>query len=280
VRDKVWFTHNDSGDEPRFFAVDDRGCTLAAYNLLGADDGTFASAHDVEDIARGPLDGHSTIWLADIGDNNYGRTNIAVYAIDEPNSNSSANRANDTCRDPASQDVSATRYALAYETGPQDAETLLADPVTGQLFVVTKTPLGHSSVYAAPSVLDPDAVNTLTLVGAIAFPPTTTFTADPTMIPGDSSTQAVIDVTGRLWATGGDIAADRSRVVVRTYTDAFEWSVPVGASIAEVLTATLPLQIPLKYDRQGEAIAYAKDGSALVTTSEYEHSTAHIYART
>jgi hypothetical protein len=283
VRDGVFFTHNDSGDLARFFAVDDRGCTLASYEVDGIDDEAFKATHDVEDIARGPYDGSSSVWLADIGDNYHQRPQIAVMRIDEPNSNASAVRASDGCPSPDTVAVTATTYVLQYPDTAHDAETLLADPETGQLFIVTKAPILESMVYAAPVPLDPNGVNTLELVGAIAFPPSTTYDRDPATEVARLATgseQIAFDTIGRLWAVGGDIAPARDRVVVRTQTDAFEWIVPEGASIGEVLTTTRPLQVPLVYDRQGEAIGYTRDGTSLVTTSEFEHAVAHLYAGT
>src|SRR3954453_11347473 len=60
--DHLVFTHNDSGDTPRFFGVDFRGCTLARFNVSGA------TATDWEDMARsrGPSR-EPTLWLGDIG---------------------------------------------------------------------------------------------------------------------------------------------------------------------------------------------------------------------
>ena len=63
-RSDLLFTHNDSGDVARFFAVDRTGRTRATYRLRGV------QARDWEDIARGP---GGTLWLGDIGDNSASR---------------------------------------------------------------------------------------------------------------------------------------------------------------------------------------------------------------
>ena len=59
----VW-THNDSGDAPRVFALDAHTCaTIATYTIPGA------TAVDWEDMARGPDEtGRSSLWFGDIGD--------------------------------------------------------------------------------------------------------------------------------------------------------------------------------------------------------------------
>src|SRR5687768_666059 len=48
VSDGWFFTHNDSGDEARFFVVDRRCRTLATHTMPGVD------SNDWEDMARGP----------------------------------------------------------------------------------------------------------------------------------------------------------------------------------------------------------------------------------
>ena len=61
--DEVFFTHNDSGDEPRVFAVGRNGETLTTLTVPGA------ANLDWEDIARGPDDhGTSCLYIGDIGD--------------------------------------------------------------------------------------------------------------------------------------------------------------------------------------------------------------------
>ena len=46
TRDGVFYTHNDSGDGARFFAIDRTGALLATYTLEGVD------ANDIEDEVR------------------------------------------------------------------------------------------------------------------------------------------------------------------------------------------------------------------------------------
>jgi hypothetical protein len=278
VRDGVFFTHNDSGDVASFFAVDDQGCTLARYALTGlaTPEAEFKASHDVEDIARGPLGGVSTLWLADIGDNLHQRSEIAVYAVAEPKSDASTHRESGGCPTPAEEVVPATTYRLQYPDVAHDAETLLADPATGQLFIVTKAPTGESQVYAAPETLDASAVNILSFVTEIVFPPSTTYDREPEEIVAGGAEQLGFDATGRLWAVGGDIAPVGDRVVIRTYTDAFEWTIGLDHDLRTALAGT-PTRVALKYERQGEAIAYTRDGGSLVTTCEDVGCTAHRY---
>src|SRR4051794_17862577 len=143
----VWFTHNDSGDAARFFAVGADGRTLATYRVAGA------TAVDWEDMAAAPAaDGTPTLWLADIGDNDAARPSITVYAVPEPRVRRGEDRTLPT-----------TAYRLRYPDGPHDAETLLVDPVRHRAYVVTKTLAGRSAAYAAPARLSATGTGALRL---------------------------------------------------------------------------------------------------------------------
>lgn len=114
--DRRLFTHNNSGDDARFFALDDRCRTTATYALKGVD------ANDWEDMTRGPdEDGDPALWFGDIGDNAMVREAVAVYGVAEPRPGRAGGE---------TQEVASTAYRMRYEDGAHDAETLLADPRT------------------------------------------------------------------------------------------------------------------------------------------------------
>lgn len=72
----VYWVHNDSGDEARFFAIDRMGKSIgraSGFELPGA------SNLDWEDVA---VDG-DTIYLADTGNNLNFRKSLTVYAVKE-----------------------------------------------------------------------------------------------------------------------------------------------------------------------------------------------------
>lgn len=134
------FTHNDSGDSTRIFAINRDGSTASTITVNGA------SAVDWEDISNGP--GH-TLWIGDIGDNGGSRTSIQLYKIAEPKYLSS------------SMTVTATRYTFAYPDGRHDAEGLMVSPVTGRVYIVSKKTYSGAAVYEAPSTLSTSGTNVL-----------------------------------------------------------------------------------------------------------------------
>lgn len=245
--DDIVFTHNDSGDTPRFFAVRTSDGVTAATFGLGP---TVREAIDFEDMARGPgRDGNPALFLGDIGDNVVSETVavrpfVIVYEVPEP-----AVDPSQTGRTAAA--LPSATMLLSYEDGPHNAETLFVDPASGALGIVTKTVGGAAGVYLAEPAGAPFQV--LRRVASI-----------------DLRALGSADAL----ATGGDVAPDGSRIVVRTYTGAYEWAIP-EAGLAAAFTQP-PLAIALPETDQGEAIAYTRAGDGLVTTSEGQRAPVHI----
>ncbi len=260
----LW-THNDSGDSSRFFAVDPRTCATRATYRLDLPDLTVpglgtATAVDWEDAARGTAaDGTPVLLLADIGDNPQARVpGVTVYEVAEPASAAAA--------DPLTEQPVEVRavHQLLYPSGPRDAESLLQLP-DGRLVVVTKdrdaatgyqTYTGRSEVYASTGRPGTGPVR-MTKVADL----------DVRALPGvDPAVQQQLAVTG------ADARRDGSAIVVRTLTTAYEFDV-VGGDLAAAFSRT-PRVVPLLATKQGEAIAYEPDGRGFLTTSEGSGSSA------
>ncbi len=151
----VLWTHNDSGDSARFFAASTGGTILGVFNLSGA------SAFDWEDIALGPKSGGGNyLYLGDIGDNDTVRSEIAIYRVDEPQIATGAT-------------IAATDYSrarLQYPDGPHNAESLIVDPLTGELYIVTKSAVGSVYRASADTFDHPGQLNALESLGHLTVP--------------------------------------------------------------------------------------------------------------
>ncbi|MCB9703357.1 MAG: hypothetical protein H6711_15810 [Myxococcales bacterium] len=133
----VFWTHNDSGDGPRIFAIDGSGATLGTFTLKGA------KADDWEDMAIGPGPSPGEwLYLGDIGDNSEVRRSITVYRVREPDAASAGGGA-------VAVD-GAQAIALTYPDGAHNAETLMVDPQTGDLVIVAKGDPTRVFTLAAP----------------------------------------------------------------------------------------------------------------------------------
>jgi hypothetical protein len=136
------YTINDSGNAPIVFAV-----RISTGAVVGTTTITGGTPVDTEAIA---IDGDGTLWVADTGDNEENRTDIALYALPEPGT--------------GQHSVAAKRYPLTYPSGPADVEALLINPRTGAKGVVTKG-LFAGELLALPSKLSTKGPNTAKRTG-------------------------------------------------------------------------------------------------------------------
>jgi hypothetical protein len=144
----VLWTHNDSGDAARVFAVGRDGRVVATLRFAGAE------ARDWEAMAVGRDDrGGPALFVGDIGDNQGVWPSVTVYRAAEPA----------RLRDAT---VPVERYRLRYPDGPRDAEALLVDPGSNRLYVASKEEAG-GGLYRAPAELRSDRVNLLRRVGRV-----------------------------------------------------------------------------------------------------------------
>jgi hypothetical protein len=235
----VW-THNDSGGAPEVFAVGlDDGADRGRFTLDGA------GAVDWEDMARGPGadGGPDVLYLADIGDNLSRRPSVTVYRAPEPVIDPAA---------PTGTLSGVDALTLSYADGPHDAEALLADPVTGDLYVVTKAWDGApAGAYRIPAGTAPGTPAVMARAGDVA-------------------------VAGGELVTGGDVGADGSIVALRTYTAVLLWDRREGGSLAAALAGT-PCSAPAPAEIQGEALALDLDGRGYVTLGEGLNAPIHRF---
>jgi hypothetical protein len=237
----VLWAHNDSGDTARIFALAEDGTALGTYSMSGAD------AIDWEDIAVGPgsAPGSSAIFIGDIGDNLFARTDgVTVYRVPEPET-----RPDGTDRDLSGADA----LLLVYPDGPVDAEALIVDPLTGDLVIVTKDLLGNSRALTA-------AAEEL-----VAGPPITLTDAGTVTI--DASIGGGLVGLPSTMVTAADVTPDGRWVLVRTYQAVLAFERPDGEPLVAAF-GSAPCTGPSATESQGEALAVTSDGSAYLTASE------------
>jgi hypothetical protein len=259
----VLWAHNDSGGRPEVFAIGvEDGADRGRWAVAGAE------ARDWEDMAAGPAPGGpgdgpgdggnerpGVLYLGDIGDNEAQRLGITVYVAAEPTVPAGAAGAAGSAGSAGGTITDVQALDLTYADGPRDAETLLADPVSGDLFVVSKQWDGNpTGVYRVPAgaVRDPDAPVVMEREGDVAGLPV----------------QLV---------TGGDVARDGSLVALRTYLGVLLWDRRPGETVPEALRRP-PCGAPAALEPQGEAIAFAADGRGYVTISEGQSPPIHRFA--
>lgn len=226
--DYIW-THNDSGDMNRIFLIRNDGTYWGTFRLLGTGN------RDWEDIAigPGPIQDKKYLYIGEIGDNRAVNPVKYIYRLPEPD----INLADSTVQwvDVTSVD----RIPFVYPDGiMMDAETLLVDPWTKDIYIITKREF-PVTIYMLP------------------YPQST---ADTTV----AIKYGTLPFTS---ATAGDISADGKEILVKTYDKAFLWTRDEGETIGDAFMRQ-PLRVPYTPEVQGEAIAFPVDGSGYYTLSE------------
>jgi hypothetical protein len=227
----VFWTHSDSGDEPRIFAIDRSGALLGEFPISGA------THVDWEDIAS---DGKGHLYLADIGNNDSDRRDLVVYRVREPDPRSGP---------PALPVERALRFRYANQTigkspGNFDAEALVW--FGGSLYLFTKE-RGNTktSIYrlqdregSEPQVIKP--------LGSLEL----------------GSPQMPLKVLAR--ATAASLSGDGKRLALLTYS-----GIHLFERGGEEFLPLRPLRrIPLDPLEAQQAESIAWDGSALLFGNE------------
>lgn len=229
----VLWLHNDSGST--LYAVSTNGSLLARYYAPTVFFGDF------EDIAIGPGSTPEAqyIYLGDIGDNTASRASVFVHRFPEPAVYHS--QADNPLTFPL---ISVQTIELVYPDQPYDAEALLVDPITGDLFVITKMDVDARVYQATRAQLDAGGRVTLTFVRQITF-------------------QKV---------SGGDISPDGRIIALRRGNNAARWNRNIATqSVGEALGGTRTA-IPVIGDNggelNGEALGFHATGLGYYTISE------------
>jgi hypothetical protein len=221
----LW-VHND-GRRSEIYLVSTNGQLYGTF-IFGQ------SAADFEDIAIGPgLADKDYIYGGDIGDNALARTEVQVFRFAEP-----------SVKQPANDLIAAneTVITMRYPDGAHDAEALLVDPISGDLFVVTKEATVFRAYKATQAQLNPGDVVQLTLAVSGNFGP----------------------------VSGGDISPDGTQIILRHEDEARLWRRNPSESVETALTRAsekIPV-IATPSEPNGEGVTFAPDSRSYYTISE------------
>jgi hypothetical protein len=225
----VLWTHNDSGDSARIFAMNTHGKHLGVYYIKGA------TNRDWEDIAvgPGPVDDENYIYIAETGDNFAQYDTKYIYRVPEPDVDSNQAPVYSILKN---FDV----ITFKYPDGPRDAETILVDPLTKDIYIVTKRE-ENVKVYLASY---PQSLKDTIIVEYV-------LTLPFTMI------------------VGGDISYNGEEILLKTYDSVYYWKRKPRQSVAQALKDKY-YKLPYIREPQGEAIGWSYNADGYYTVSEEE----------
>ena len=233
----ILWTHNDSGDDAYIYAINAAGDDLGTWKL--------PNAHNIdwEDIAAvKDNSGKCFIYIGEIGDNEKKRAEHAIYRVREPQvlvSNRKSSR-----KDPLfTEDAEVLRFS--YPDYNQDAETLMIQPQTSDIYVITKRVSGPAGVYRIKPEFDSNGVQSAEKIAEVTVP----------SVPN-----------GLL--TGGDISPDGRRIIICDYSNAYEFVLPENTASFDDIWKQKPETVEVGQRAVGEAVCFSSEGTSIFATSE------------
>jgi len=248
----VLWSHNDSGDQPRIYAMDTTATLGGIFQVTGAE----AIDWESMDIGRCPspgglrdLEGDGwCIYAADTGDNDRRRESVTVYVIPEPEPVATGGEV---------ASLGAIRFR--YPDGPFDTEAFTVTP-EGGLVIVTK---GRSPDIWLFRMSAAEAMATMESGEVFQL-------ADGVRLPIEPDFQV-----GRV-ATGAALSPDETVLAVRTYSEVYFFGWPLGPG-PELVAPPCFLGT---YEPQGEAVAFWSAGRILLTSETWTQRSGHLLAIT
>jgi hypothetical protein len=216
----LW-VHQDSGNQPYLFLMKHDGTVAKSiyiarcWNL------------DWEDMALsgGPEPGKNYVYIGDIGDNYEARTEYYIYRLEEPVMT-------------VNTDTQVNRIAYTYPDGSHNSEAMLVDPVSHDIYIITKTD-PKSKVYK------------------LSYPYSTV----------DSNRVQEVGILPYNYVVSAAISEKGDEILVKTYESILYYTRQNGESVVQALQRE-PLKLAYVPEPQGEAIAFAADNSGFFTLSE------------
>jgi hypothetical protein len=236
----LW-AHNDKGNDAEIYLLDENLNIKLTCKIKGIDN------RDWEDIATGPGPDpdKNYLYVGDIGDNDAQYPFKFIYRFEEP-----------VWKEGGEQALTISSFdTITFELPDKrkDTEALLIDPVTKNLYVISKR---EKPVY----------------LYELEFPYSTKETLTATKLDALPFSQIV----------AGDISADGNEILIKDYKSVYYWKNTGRKSVATVLRAPA-IQLPYEREPQGEAITWAHDGKGFYTLSEKVSGSAsylYYYERT
>ncbi len=250
----IYWTQNDSGGTPHVWALRLNAADIAAHvaRKMGSVYLPSASNVDWEDIAAGP---GPRIYVFDGGDNPpCDRTSKRIHRFLEPaiDPDGPPISLSPPCESILFEYPDSANPSLPADSNDErfDCETLLVHPATGDIYVVTKR---TNANVAAARVYKLEA-------GAIVWGS-----------PAVHVLQFVADLGSRVpgTTTGGDIDPFGTRLLVRNYSTAYEFTLPSGQAFDSIFAQT-PRSISLAGEIQGEGICFSAGGGNILCSSEVQ----------
>ena len=141
----VFFTINDSGNDPLLFALDTTGADRGVWRVMGTTNVDWEAA-SVGPCSLGNADSSAApaecVYIGDVGDNDAKRKTRVLYQVVEPTAQTAGFNGS----------VEARRLRFRYSDGSHDVEAMYVAP-NGDTYLLTKRRLVDANRVARPSLV-------------------------------------------------------------------------------------------------------------------------------
>jgi hypothetical protein len=226
----VVYVHNDR-NVAQFSAVSEAGTLLGTFNVTGV------TVDDIEDMAVAHCPAGTCVYIADVGGNISPRTQFAVIRAPEPQVDVNAPG--------GTTSIAGEKLVYSYPDGANhNAESILVDPKSDTIFVITKVAAGMpSAVYKFPATFGGTALTATKVIDL--------------NVPKSNDREA----------TSASAHPCEPAFLLRTYNTLYEFRAAPGASLEAAFAAT-PTVVPVATETQSEGVTYRADGRGYFTTTE------------
>lgn len=238
-QDDLLWAINDSGNEPRLFALAPSGEHLGSWLV------DLPDLADWEDLSAFRHDGKSYLLIADVGDNFRWRRQLNLYVLREPEL---AALEEDTVLEVERQ------IAYSYPDGPRDSEGVAVDADAGKVLILSKRVV-PAEVYRVP-LFPPDGIVVAERIAGLVNLP-----------QPDERDHYEDPEYGKSRSMPTALDIDGNRALVVTYKDAYLYQRKPGEPWADAFEQ-IPERIALPRIGQQEAAAFSDDGTRFFTTTE------------
>jgi hypothetical protein len=232
----LWL-HDDGGNPARLFAVDRNGGRVATFRVEGV------PKTDWEDIDAFELDGRAYILLADTGDNGGLRRTLQLHVIEEP-----ARLVNARLKPVWS-------IVFRWPDGARDCEAVAVDTANRQVLLLSKR-RQPPELFSLPLRATGEDVVTAERVARLRMP--------PGLAQGGNGQRAPLAAQ----VTAADISPDGRRLAVMTYRHLLIYDRKAGEPWSRAV-GRMPVERPLPWLPQAEALGWDRDGDHLYATGEF-----------
>lgn len=223
----LW-VQEDSGNPPELSLLSHQGQFMKSISVKGVVN------TDWEDLAlaAGPDPALRYLYIADIGDNDQKRERINILRAPEVAASAT--------------EILAETFQVKYEDGPHDAEAIIIEPGTLDIYIITKRD-AKSGVYIVEYPYSTTSLNIATKAAELPY-------------------NGVVSAA---------IQNDGAAVAVKDYLSIRLYTRLPGEKISAVLAKPFT-SLPYQVEQQGEAICFSNDGKYYFTLSEKQGGTVSL----